>query len=220
MEHAVDVFWSFRSPYSYLVTPDLLRLKDDYEIDVRLRPVLPIAVRTKETLFARDRKPFQYILLDAFRRAEFLGMPIGVPSPDPIVQNLETFEVEDEQPYIHRLTALGVEAQRRGKGVELAFEVSHLIWSGEPGWNEGDKLAQAVARAGLDLAAMEASITASDPAPEIEANQAALEAAGHWGVPTMVFNGEPFFGQDRIDTLRWRLDKVGVPRRPTKTRSA
>ena len=34
---------------------------------------------------------------------------------------------------------------------------------------------------------------------EVAANQAALEAAGHWGVPTLVFKGEPFFGQDRID---------------------
>jgi len=44
----------------------------------------------------------------------------------------------------------------------------------------------------------------------VEANHAALDAAGHWGVPTMVLRGEPFFGQDRIDTLRWRLDKYGL----------
>ena len=37
-----------------------------------------------------------------------------------------------------------------------------------------------------------------------------LEEAGHWGVPTMVFRGEPFFGQDRVDTLRWRLDQCGL----------
>ena len=43
----------------------------------------------------------------------------------------------------------------------------------------------------------------------IEENQQALEAAGHWGVPTMVFNGEPFFGQDRIDLLIWRLQQAG-----------
>ena len=40
----------------------------------------------------------------------------------------------------------------------------------------------------------------------------ALEAAGHWGVPTMVYEGEPFFGQDRIETLRWRLEKAGLRR--------
>jgi 2-hydroxychromene-2-carboxylate isomerase len=140
-------------------------------------------------------------------------MKIGHPSPDPVVQDFATFEVAADQPYIYRLTGLGVEAARRGKGIELAYHVSHLIWGGEPGWNEGDKLAEAVAKAGLNLAELDAAITAEDPLPQIEANQAALDAAGGWGVPTMVLNGEPFFGQDRIDTLRWRLEKAGVPKR-------
>lgn len=213
MNRIVDVYFSFRSPYSYLVTPDLVRLRHDYDVELHLRPVLPIALRTKDTLFSADRKAVDYILTDVLRRAEFLGMNIGLPSPDPIVQNMETFEVAQEQPYIYRLTGLGVEAQRRGKGIELAYHVSHLIWAGEPGWDEGDRLANAVAKAGLDLAQMEADLATYDPMETVEANHAALEAAGHWGVPTMVFEGEPFFGQDRVDTLRWRLDKVGVTKR-------
>ena len=40
-----------------------------------------------------------------------------------------------------------------------------------------------------------------------------LEAAGHWGVPTMVFQGEPFFGQDRIDLLVWRFRQHGLRER-------
>ena len=44
-------------------------------------------------------------------------------------------------------------------------------------------------------------------------NQEAVEAAGHWVVPTMVFAGEPFFGQDRIDLLVWRLKQHGLRRR-------
>lgn len=214
MSAVVDVFWSFRSPYSYLVTPDLLKLRDDYEVDVRLRPVLPVAVRAKETLFTEDRKPaVRYIMRDCIRRAEFLGMEIGFPSPDPVVQDLDTFEVSEEQTYIYRLVGLGVEAQRRGKGLEFAYHVAHLIWGGEPGWNEGDKLEKAAAKAGLDLAEMEAALETYDMMEDVNASQAALEEAGHWGVPTMVFEGEPFFGQDRIETLRWRLDKVGVPKR-------
>jgi len=213
LPHTVDIFWSFRSPYSYLVTPDLFRLREDFDVEVKLRPVLPIAVRTKETLFTGDRRRVQYIVIDAVRRAEFLGMKLGMPSPDPIVQDMATFEVAAEQPYIYRLTGLGIEAERRGKGVDLAFHVSHLIWSGEPNWNEGAKLAEAVAKADLDLAEMEAAIATYDPMTEITANQAALDAAGGWGVPTMVFEGEPFFGQDRIDTLRWRLEKAGVAKR-------
>ena len=45
---------------------------------------------------------------------------------------------------------------------------------------------------------------------EVAASQAALEAAGHWGVPTLVFDGEPFFGQDRIDLALWRLKQAGL----------
>jgi 2-hydroxychromene-2-carboxylate isomerase len=213
MSGSIDVFWSFRSPYSYLATPDLLRLRDDFDVEVRLRPVLPIAVRSKETLFTGDKNRVRYIIMDSMRRAEYLGMKIGLPSPDPIVQNMETFEVAAEQPYIYRLTGLGVEAERRGRGIDFAYYLSHLIWSGEPGWHQGDRLAEATVRSGLDLAEMDAAIAANDPMPEIEANQAALEAAGGWGVPTLVFDGEPFFGQDRIDTLRWRLDQAGVLRR-------
>lgn len=213
MTHVVDVFWSFRSPYSYLLTPDLLRLREDFDVEVRLRPVLPIAIRTKETLFTGDKRRVNYILIDCARRAEFLGMKIAMPSPDPIVQDPETFEVAAEQPYIYRLTGLGIEAEKRGKGIDLAFHVSHLLWRGEPGWNEGDRLAQAVAKAGLDLAEMENALAGYDPMTDIKDNQAELDASGHWGVPTMVFKGEPFFGQDRVETLRWRLEKSGVPKR-------
>ena len=213
MAHSIDVFWSFRSPYSYLVTPDLLRLREDFEVEIHLRPVLPIAIRTKSTLFTSDRKPAQYIIMDAFRRAAFLGMKIGFPSPDPVVQNLETFEVSEDQPHIYRLSGLGVEAERQGKGIELAYHLSHLIWGSDPGWDQGDRLAKAVDAAGLDLETMESNLSTYDSRAEIEANQAALDAAGHWGVPTMVFKGEPFFGQDRMDTLRWRLEQSGVPKR-------
>ena len=44
-------------------------------------------------------------------------------------------------------------------------------------------------------------------------NQKALEDAGHWGVPTMVFKGEPFFGQDRLDHLVWRMKQHGLAER-------
>jgi len=212
--HSVDVFWSFRSPYSYLAIPDLLALRNDYAVTINLRVVLPIAVRTKGTLFNQSNpKPAMYIVTDAFRRAEMLGRPMHWPSPDPIVQNFETLEVADEQPYIYRISFLGVEAARRGCALELADALSREIWAGEPGWNEEKRLSTAVSRAGQSLSDMEGALTAYDPLVVINDNHAALEAAGHWGVPTCVFNNEPFFGQDRIDTLRWRLDQVGVARR-------
>ncbi|MCW8193822.1 2-hydroxychromene-2-carboxylate isomerase [Proteobacteria bacterium 005FR1] len=210
---SVDVFWSFRSPYSYLATPGMLDIRDKYQVNVNLRVVLPIAIRSPEALFnAENAKRSRYIAMDWARRAEFLGMPNRWPRPDPIVQDLETLKVADDQPYIFRLSKLGVEAQRRGRGIEFAYEVSHLLFGGTRDWHEGDHLARAAERAGLELASMDRAIENGDHMQEIERNQEMLAEAGHWGVPTLVFEGEPFFGQDRIDTLCWRLERSGLRR--------
>lgn len=211
MTEQVDVYWSFRSPYSYLVTPDLLALKADFDVDVQLRVVLPLAMRNPSAVFdPSNRKPARYIMLDWQRRAEFLGLSASWPNPDPIVQDKETFRIADQQPYIHRLSALGVEARRRGRGIEFAREVSHLLFGGQALWHQGDHLHRAAAAAGLNLDDMERATETGDHLAEVESNHACLDAAGHWGVPTMVVRGEPFFGQDRIDTLRWRLDRLGL----------
>lgn len=214
MSERVDVYWSFRSPYSYLVTPDLVRLRDDYDVDVSMRIVYPIAIRDPSLLFdPGSRNKSRYIVRDSRRRAEFLGLPFVIPArPDPIVQDNATMAVSEEQPYIHRLSALGVEAARRGRGLEFVSEVAALIFGGTDGWDQGDHLKNAVARAGLELADLDAAIEGGDQLDEVKRNQEALDAAGHWGVPTMVVRDEPFFGQDRIETLRWRLDQYGLKR--------
>ena len=88
-----------------------------------------------------------------------------------------------------------------------------MIWRGDvENWHQGTHLAHAAARAGLDLAALDTAIAADSARYDamIAENQHALETAGHWGVPTMVFEGEPFFGQDRIDLLVWRLRQRGL----------
>lgn len=215
MGGVVDLFWSFRSPYSYLATPGARRLEQDFDVELRLRPVLPLAVRDPAFFSPDNLKRARYIALDWLRRAEMLGMAHAWPSPDPIVQDLQTYRIAPEQPHIHRLTQLGVEAERQGAGIEFAYEVSRLIFGGTRDWHLGDHLAQAARRAGLDLARLDEAIAHDGGAShraEVEANQAALAAAGHWGVPTFVFEGEPFFGEDRIDTLRWRLGRRGLQR--------
>ena len=51
----------------------------------------------------------------------------------------------------------------------------------------------------------------------IAGNEAAQKRAGHWGVPLMVFEGEPFFGQDRFEILKWRITRAQATRFiPTK----
>ena len=213
MSAVVDFFFSFRSPYSYMAAQFAPDIERDYVVTLRFRPVLPLAIREPEFFRNANLDRVKYIIMDWERRAEMLGLPHQWPDPDPIVQELPSFEIAKEQPYIRRLTRLGVEAQRRDRGLALAREVSRLIFGGTRRWNEGDRLAQAVKAAGLDLAELEAAIgDGRDHDAEIEANQAAQLEAGHSGVPLFVYEGEPFFGQDRMDTLCWRLGQAGLAR--------
>ena len=52
----VDVYWSFRSPYSYLATPDMLSIQGEYAVSVNLRVVMPIAIRDPDILFTEVAK--------------------------------------------------------------------------------------------------------------------------------------------------------------------
>jgi 2-hydroxychromene-2-carboxylate isomerase len=44
MTLSYDLFRSFRSPYSYLVTPRLRELEREFDVKAAVRPVYPIAV--------------------------------------------------------------------------------------------------------------------------------------------------------------------------------
>lgn len=210
-----DLYWPFRSPYSYLATRRYAALTQIYALTINLRVVYPLAVR--EPGFFEKNHPnwLRYTMTDVFRVAQQHDIPIAPPRPDPIVQDMMTRKIADDQPYIYALTRMGQAASRRGKGLEFADEVSQLIWGGTAGWDEGEHLAGAAKRAGLELAVLksEAETQAHALDAEIAANQSALEAAGHWGVPTLVFNDEPFFGQDRIELALWRMQQSGLKAR-------
>jgi 2-hydroxychromene-2-carboxylate isomerase len=216
MTLSADLFFSFRSPYSYLAVGRYRAMAEEYDLDITLRTVWPIAIRDPDILFTGNPAAPRYIMLDSFRTAQMLGIPYRWPRPDPVVQNLSTREIAKEQPLIRRICRLGQAASRRGKGLAFADEASRIIFSGEvDDWHEGDHLAGAATRAGLDLAELDAEVSSDGDAldAEIAANQDELEAAGHWGVPTLVLDGEPFFGQDRIDMAKWRMEKKGLTKR-------
>lgn len=158
----------------------------------------------------------RYVVLDSTRVAQHEGIPFRFPRPDPIVQDKVTFDVAAEQPYIHRLTRLGAMAQLEGRSLAFTDAIARVLWDGSvSGWNEGDHLWRGAEKAGFDLAAMDAAITADPDRYEqvITENEKDHAASGHWGVPTFVFDNEPFFGQDRIDLLVWRMQGKGLMRR-------
>jgi 2-hydroxychromene-2-carboxylate isomerase len=216
MTLSYDLYWSFRSPYSYLVAPRLVALEADYDVHCNVRVVYPLAVRTPEFFDRNDPLWQRYFMRDVFRTAEFVGLPLRWPRPDPVFRDMASGRYPMEQPHIHRLSQLGVAATLRGKGLAFAHEVSRTIWSGAvDNWHEGNHLADAAARAGLDFAELNTEVTRERDKLDamIVENQDAQRKAGHYGVPLMVFDGEPFFGQDRFDQLKWRMDQKGLAKR-------
>ena len=216
MTLSVDLFYSYRSPYSYLALPKTMRMVVDYDVTVNLRPVYPLAVRVPG-FFKRTSPQFaRYVLLDSRRVAEHENIPFRFPRPDPIVQDMATLDVAEQQPNIQRLTRLGAAAQLEGRSLEFTCAITKVMWDGSVvGWDKGDHLAKAADAAGFDLAAMDAAIAADPDRYErvIANNEQDHATSGHWGVPTFAFENEPFFGQDRIDLLIWRMESKGLKRR-------
>lgn len=215
----VELYWSFRSPYSYLAAPRICELTQRYDLEVQFKPVLPIAVRNPDFFETVNPNWVAYLIKDVARLAEYHGIAYRWPRPDPIVMDLKTRRISSDQPYIYRLTRLGAAAAESGRGIEFMYEVAQVIWSGSvDNWHEGPHLRDAAERAGCNWPALDATVGSEAERLDqvLDQNRLGLEAAGHWGVPTMVFDGEPFFGQDRIDALVWRLKRKGLRNRQAR----
>ncbi len=130
MTFVVDLFFSFRSPYSYLALTKTRDMVKAYDVMVRLRPVYPIAVRIPNFFKTASPNFAKYIYLDSARVALHDGIPFRLPRPDPIVQNMTTLEIAAEQPYIYRLTRLGAAAQIEGRSLEFADAIAPVLWDG------------------------------------------------------------------------------------------
>lgn len=212
MSLQADLFFSFRSPYSYLAIGRYRQLAENYTVDIALRPVTPLALRQPDFFENNHPNWLRYTIIDVARVAQQLGLPLAPPNPDPIVQDLATRKIAEEQPYIHRITRMGQAASNAGRGIQFADEAARLIWSGTRDWHLDEQLAGAAERAGLDFSLLASAVDQEyrELDAQIAANEAALEAAGHWGVPTLAFRGEPFFGQDRIELAILRMEQAGL----------
>ena len=212
MTRQIDLYWSFRSPYSYLAVKPTLALRAQWDVDINVKIVLPLALRQPEFFDSRGPEWMGYLFRDIMRIAEISEQTMSMPQPDPVITDPATGTFATEQPLVRRLSRLGIAASAAGKGLEFLDEVGRLVWSGEK-WLEDSRLEKVIARIGLDLETLEANIDQEKTDALIDQHDIDLRAAGHWGVPTFVLEGEPFFGGDRIEALAWRLEKLGVKAR-------
>ena len=194
----IDFYFSYRSPYSYLILPRMIKLKNEYKVDVNFKIVYPIAIRLPEFFKNKNLIYFLSLKTDVKKKAKKLSMSLNLPpKPDPIKQNTVTGKISDHQPYIYDVCHMGQTMCNRGKGIEFAYELSKLIWNVK-NWNNDDLLEPLFGEFGEDLNEVRKSIKSNKKTliEEIEMNQLDQKEAGHHGVPLNVYKGKYYFGQD------------------------
>ena len=194
----IDFYFSYRSPYSYLILPRMLKLKNEYNLDINFKIVYPLAIRMPE--WFRNKNIFFFVpfIMDFKKKAKKLNMPLNMPiKPDPIRQNTITGKISSHQPYIFDVCHMGQVMSNRGKGIEFAFELSTLIWSVK-NWNNDSLLEKVFAEFGEDLYEVRKTAKKNESRiiDEIKSNQEDQKIAGHHGVPLNVYKGKYYFGQD------------------------
>ena len=194
----IDFYFSYRSPYSYLILPRMLKLKNEYNLDINFKIVYPLAIRMPEWFKNKNIFFFVPFIMDFKKKAKKLNIPLNMPiKPDPIRQNTITGKISSHQPYIFDVCHMGQVMSNRGKGIEFAFELSTLIWSVK-NWNNDSLLEKVFAEFGEDLYEVRKTAKKNESRiiDEIKSNQEDQKIAGHHGVPLNVYKCKYYFGQD------------------------
>ena len=182
----IEMWFSFRSPYSWIAMPRVRRLAAHYGADLQLRYILPMVMRGLPVPPIKTR----YIVLDVVREARRVGLPFG-PVVDPVGAGAE------------RALAVLHHAAPKGRGEDFAEAALRASWAGGTSLVEDDKLCEVARGAGLTDVDVAAALADESRRAAAETNRAALFDAGLWGAPTYRVNGGPaHWGQDRL----WALE--------------
>jgi carboxymethylenebutenolidase len=201
MPATVDYYFTPVSPWAFLGHDRFAALLHETGSAVQVRPVdygtifpasggLPLPKR------APQRQAYR--LVELRRWAEHLGIALN---PQPAF-----FPVDGTA--ATQLVVATALAHGSPAALDLAGRVGRAIWVGQRDVADPAVLDALLAEAGLP-----ASLRAHAAAPEVAARfaddtQRAL-AAGVFGAPSYVVDGEVFWGQDRLDFLARRLRAAG-----------
>jgi len=191
----IEVFVSFRSPYSYLAIPQLTDLRDRHAVDVIVRPVLPMVMRGLPVPRAKKL----YIVHDAKREADRLGIPFGHVC-DPLGKG------------IGNCMALFFNcASGKGRELEFARSVMQGIWSEARDVAHVPDLVFLAERVGISETEVRVAIEDRSWKEKGKANREALTDLGLWGVPSIRIGDYSTWGQDRIPILEAEIARISTP---------
>lgn len=196
MARTVEYWFSTASPWAWLGSARFAQLATRTQAVVQVQPVDLGAVfaATGGTPFpSRSPARQSYRQLELARWSRRLGVPIRLqPAHYPV----------DREPSSRLVMA----AREHGlDALALSHAVLRAIWSDDRDIADWATLQNIARDAGLDGAALIES--ARDPCMHARyvQNTRAAVAAGVFGSPTYVVDGERFWGQDRLDFLEERL---------------
>ena len=188
---AIDFYFDFSSPYGYLAATRINALAAKHQCRVNWRPILlgPMfkAAGTAPLLSVPLKGP--YASRDIPRTARFLRIPYKHPDPFPIgTQNAARafYWLNDRDPVRAHLFAMACYSTFFGQGIDISL---------------AEKVADIAASLGEDR--MEILTAMADPAVKerLKNEVDTALARGVFGSPFIIVDGEPFWGNDRLDQV-------------------
>ena len=199
MQASVTLWIDYVSPYAFVAKAGAYQLEADYDIALDWRPYTLDIANVQQPVEARDPhhwRRVRYGFMDARRFAAKQGLTLMSPK-----------KIYDARPINTGMLYAKRHGVLRAYG-DLAFDrfFRRTVDPSDTAAVEA-LLVEAGAPPGFT------TFLAGEGGAEHDRLRTAAEASGVFGVPTFVFDGELFWGGDRIGLLRERLDEKGVARR-------
>lgn len=195
MKAPIDFWFDFSSPYSYIANEWIAALAARHGRPVRRHAILLGVTFAAAELKSPVSYPLkrEYSLRDFARSARFEGLPYSLPTPFPIA----TQNAARVFWWLHDTQSADAAAHWARSGLRALF--TRNVALGDP-----MALKTLVGESGLDAEA--AAAAWGDPVWKDRlklANEQAV-AAGVFGAPFFLIDGEPFWGNDRKPQIeRW-----------------
>jgi len=183
-----ELWFSFRSPYSYLALEKIEELLAPYGVPLLLKPVAPMVMRGLPVPTVKR----MYIVRDAKREADRLGIPFGELC-DPLGKGVD-----------HCL-ALAHWAAPRGQLMAFCRSAMRGIWAEALDVSAYVDLRHIVERAGLPWEEARTALDDPEAAKVAQAHATELAVYSLWGVPSLRCGDFIAWGQDRLPLLADRL---------------
>jgi len=204
MANSLIVYFDYKSPYAFVAKAPVYRLEQDFGIAVDWRPYslhIPDFLGTVEvdetgkvvggTRNEHQWRRTRYLYMDARRLARDTGQDLMIKGPARVFQS--------------RTAHIGaLYAQQQGFFRPYHDLVFDRFWKRELDIDDVDAVAAAVAEAGGDADGFRA-YCAGDGQREHDAVIEQANEIGIFGVPSFVLDGELFWGNEHLPSVRARL---------------